>query len=185
MHDFLSLNRPIITDAIVVEGWLFDYMLDAAIAEIKQGEYQLVITTGQEKSFKDRPPYEKFTNVADYCRARLIMRGIPPDIIHAISSPSASVHYTFNTASAIKPWLKNNGIKAVNVFTGGPHGRKSYRIFKKALGPEIEVGVISCDIKHYDSNHWWVSKRGLSVTLRYFIGYIYSLTWPFDLFPPN
>jgi hypothetical protein len=79
-------------------------------------------------------------------------------------------------ALATKEWLIANQIKAVNVFTGGPHGRKSYVIFKKALGDGIRVGVISCPIKHYPTR-WWTSLRGTSVTLRYLAGYFYAVLW--------
>ncbi len=38
---FLSLNRPVKADVLVVEGWLPDYALEEAMAIFKQENYSL------------------------------------------------------------------------------------------------------------------------------------------------
>ena len=47
-------------------------------------------------------------------------------------------------------------------------------LFKRALGPEIEVGVIAGTDDTYDANRWWMSVRGTSVIFRKLLGYLYS-----------
>ncbi len=42
---FLSLNRPVKSDVLVVEGWLPDYALEEAMAIYKREDYKKVITT--------------------------------------------------------------------------------------------------------------------------------------------
>ncbi len=182
LHSFLALNNPLASETLVVEGWLFDYMLDAAVVEINRSNYKRIVTTGREKNFADNVLNSRFNSHAEYCKARLVERGVDGSKIIAIPSPSTKHHHTYRAAKAIAPWLLEKGITSVNVFTGGPHGRKSYHIFRKALDRRISVGVISCEIKHYDPEYWWISKRGFSVTTRYLIGYIYALAWPFDWF---
>jgi hypothetical protein len=46
LYPFLAVNRPIIADALVVEGWVTDADLQAAIREFKAHPYQKLITTG-------------------------------------------------------------------------------------------------------------------------------------------
>jgi len=76
--------------------------------------------------------------------------------------------------------LRDSGTQTtgINVFTIGPHARKSLVLFKRALGPEIEVGVIAGTDDTYDANHWWMSVRGTYVIFRKLLGYLYAVTWP-------
>ncbi len=52
IHSFLSITRPIDAQTLVVEGWIFDYMLDDAVREIRKGKYLTVVTTGRKKIFQ-------------------------------------------------------------------------------------------------------------------------------------
>ena len=175
IHSFLVVNRPVASDILIVEGWIFDYMLDAAAEEIKKGNYKRIITIGDKKTFPEHSKHSNFTSMAEQCKAQLIKRGISPSAISVVTAPAAKYQTTFKTAVAVSSWLQKKQIKAVNVFTGGPHGRKSLLLFQNALGENIKVGVISCKIKHYDPVYWWTSWRGTQVTLRYLFGYFYAL----------
>ncbi len=179
LYTFLALSKPVSADVLIVEGWLFEYMLDSAAKEIKKSNYKYIITTGIKEKYPKDSRYYGFESQADYCKTRLSIHGIDPSTIYALSSVGVSKNRTFHTASAIKTWLTERNISAVNVYTGGPHARKSLLLFQKALGEAIKVGVISCKIKHFDPVYWWTSWRGIQITLRYFAGYIYALLWRF------
>lgn len=174
-HSFLALTQPVEAEVLIVEGWLFDYMLEDAAKEIKNNNYEIVITTGEKRVLNGSHKYNKFTNTANCCKHRLALLGIDNSKIIAIPADKIKLEHTYNTALAIKKWVDANNVKTVNVFTGGAHGRKSQVLFQKALGRDIKVGIISCKIKHYDSAHWWTSSRGIWNTFRYFAGYLYAL----------
>lgn len=175
IHAFLALDKPVDAEVLIVEGWLFDYMLDAAAQEIKKGKYRMVVTTGFELELEKYSKHYGSKSTAEYCKTRLSYRGIDSSIIYAVPAPPVKNDHTFQSAAAIKSWLNQRKIESVNVFTGGPHGRKSLILFQKALGKDIKVGVISCKIKDYDSIYWWTSLRGAKATIRYIAGYIYAL----------
>ena len=41
----------LVQEVLVVEGWMFDYMLEASVKEINKGKYKYIITTGLEQKF--------------------------------------------------------------------------------------------------------------------------------------
>jgi len=166
-YSFLALTRPVEAEVLVVEGWLRDYMLDEAVDEIRSGNYSYILTTG----FKN-----EIMNTAEKCKEKIIMRGVDSSCVYAVAAPAVDNEHTLATAMEIRKWLGNKRINNVNIFTGGPHGRKSLVIFQKVLGKSVNVGVISSQIRHYPPEYWWTSIRGIKVTMKYLIGYVYSLS---------
>lgn len=185
IHPFLSITKPVKADILVIEGWLFDYMLDEAVDLYKKGKYEYIITTGGARNFSHNKIASGANSSAEYAAKRLVNRGIDPESIFTASGPAVKNHHTYNSAFALKKWMLNNmpEIKTLNIFTGGPHGRKTYNIFKKVLGENIKVGIISSKIKHYNSKYWWTSLRGSRVTFKFIVGYIYALVYPQSLLP--
>ncbi len=46
LHPFLAVTDPVPGGVLVVEGWVPDYMLEAAIAEFKRNHYAKLFVTG-------------------------------------------------------------------------------------------------------------------------------------------
>ena len=46
IHQFLAKNAPIAADTLVVEGWLPDYAIAAAIHKFRHGNYRQLVTIG-------------------------------------------------------------------------------------------------------------------------------------------
>ena len=46
IHPFLAVNAPVQAEVLVVEGWVADYALKAAVKEFKRGAYKTVYVTG-------------------------------------------------------------------------------------------------------------------------------------------
>jgi hypothetical protein len=181
LHSFLSFTRPIETKTLVVEGWLFtfDYMMDAVVQEIQKGQYSCIVTTGRSSGFQTTTGRPEIKSFAESCKRALCERGIDPAIVFAVPAPDHNYNKTYKSACAVKTWLIQNKIDSVNVFTGGTHGRKTYLIYRKTLSPEIQVGIISCKIEHYDPVYWWRSYRGIKSTTKFLFGYLYALVWRF------
>ncbi len=180
INDFLAINRRVGGNILVVEGWVFGHSaIGEASEEFKRGQYKLLITVGGSIGRDDGNPDQ--TNAAMLAASQLQELGVDKRLIVALAIPNISRHRTYASALALRNWLRDSGTKTtgVNVFTIGPHARKSLVLFKRVLGPEIEVGVIAGTDDTYDANRWWMSVRGTYVIFRKLVGYIYAVTWPF------
>jgi len=72
--------------------------------------------------------------------------------------------------------LAQNNIqpKGINVFSSGPHSRRSWMLFKEAIGEEIPVGIIACENREYDPKRWWKTSSGVRIVLDEAIAYLYA-----------
>lgn len=174
LQAFLAYTNPIAADVLVVEGWLGDRAIEAAIVEFNRRPYKLLITTGIPLS---RGEYlTEYKNFAQLSEATLIALGFDPDKIQAVPTPNAERDRTFASAIAVRNWLKqsNLDIDAINVYTDDVHSRRSWLLFKKALKPEIAVGAIAHPPPDYDPKFWWTSSAGCRTVLAEGIAYIYA-----------
>lgn len=179
IHPFLACNRPISAEMLVVEGWLPASYLPLAAEEFRRGRYRYLVTVGGPlpSTLKTRDQ----TTYAESARSAMIQLGIDKSFVTAVSAPQANRRRMWTYVQAFRSWLNRSGheIRAINVFTVGVHGRKSLLLFNKALGPTVQVGVISVRRQGYDPSYWWLSPIGIWLTARYAIGYLDALlfTW--------
>ncbi|MBW4683059.1 MAG: YdcF family protein [Microcoleus vaginatus WJT46-NPBG5] len=174
LHPFLALNSPVKADILVVEGWLPDYAIKTSIDEFKTGGYRKLITTGGPLS---KGYYlAEYKTFAEIAAATLIALNFEPDNLIAVPAPAAIKHRTQASAVALRQWLSTSGleVKAINLYTFGPHARRSWLIFKQVLAPEICVGVIAAQPLDYDANNWWQSSTGVRSTISESIAYAYA-----------
>jgi len=182
LHSFLALTRRVDADVMVVEGWILKEMLDEVIQDFQTRGYKYIITSGLKYPFGKGSKHYGCASYADYCKTQLCNRGMNPELIHALPAPLGKHDRTYQSARAIKEWLIQKEVTAINVYSGGPHARKSWCLFKRALGKKIEVGIVSCNVKHYDPDRWWTSPAGIMATTRYSLGYLYAVAWPVGRF---
>lgn len=168
LHLFLSRNHLVSAKTLVIQGWIFDTMMDQATAEFHRGNYERIIVTGTGNSTKNG-------------RARLMERGIDQSLIAVAIAKAIKKgwHNTFSEAYGLKWYIRNYApeINAVNIVTSAVHGRKTETVFKKVLGDSIAVGVITCRSNYYNADKIWTSPLGIKVTIKFFIGYLYALVW--------
>jgi len=180
INDFLAINRRVEANILVVEGWVSGTSaIGEASEEFKRGQYQLLITVGGPTDRGNGNPDQ--TNLAMLAASQLQELGVDKRFIVVLAVPEVSRHRTYASAVALRNWLNDSGTKTtgVNVFTIGPHARKSLVLFSRALGPGIAVGVIAGTDDDYDPDRWWMSARGIYVIFRKLLGYLYAVTWPF------
>ena len=182
VHGFLAINQPAPgADLLVVEGWLSEQELDQSVAAFDRGGYAMLVTTGG--------PIEQwssligFTSLAELSADYLRMHGVPPDRVVAVPAPASAQDRTFLTAVKLREWLQDEGRRydAIDVFTGGTHARRSRRLFQQAVGPEMNVGVLSAQPSGYDPQAWWRSSAGVKTVL----GEIISMAWTVCCFHPR
>ena len=174
IHPFLAPTSPIKADILVVEGWVQDYVIKAAIQEFKKGNYQKIITTGLpiEQGYY----LAQHKNFAELAAATFIALGFDQNQLVAVPGPNVVRNRTAASATALRQWLASSDLKvdSINLYSYDVHARRSWLIFKQALASEIQVGVIAAKPLSYDPKHWWVSSEGVRSIISEAIAYLYA-----------
>ena len=173
LYNILAPVERVSSRVLVLEGYVTDYVIDSAICEYKNGNYELLITTGT--------PLEtghlllQYDNTAKLAAASLVKSGF--DSARLVIVPSGEIRNdrTYNSAKSLAGWLKRNrpDIRSINLMTLGVHGGRSRMLFREALGDSIHVGIISVKNFYYGSNNWWRSGKGFRETMNEAFGYFY------------
>ena len=79
VHPFLAINAPVQADTLVIEGWVPDYVVDRAVAEIARGGYSRVFVSGMESDSAQSMSVVR----------RLVRAGIDPDRVVPAPAPEA------------------------------------------------------------------------------------------------
>ena len=180
IYGFLAPNDPVRAHILVIEGWLAPEELDQAVQIFKKGGYTKVVTTGGPvldwTELMQRSDYAGLA--ADY----LVRHGVPQDSILVVSSPASAQERTFLSAVMLRKTVKQSGITldAINLFSSGPHARRSRLLFQMALGPKVQVGILAAIPQEYDPRVWWQASSGAESVILQSIEYIWveCFFWP-------
>ena len=173
-ESFLSQTERSPAEILVVEGWIGRAGVHAAAAEFERRSYQYIVTAGGLTDAKgwSQPGWSYARGAAD----ELGRLGVPTDRI--IVAPAADVESqrTYNSAVAVRRALNNLGIRpqALNVFTLGPHARRSRLVYAKVEGPGTEVGVIGWIPSSDEAVPWRRSGGRAKELLAETVGYVYE-----------
>jgi DUF218 domain len=174
IHAFLAKTAPIDTDTLVLEGWLPDYAIEAAMQEFKQGSYCRLVTIGSSIHRGSYLfPYKTF---AELTTASLIAMGLDEDQIITIPLKMETTNRTYGSATELKEQLALASIRinSFNLFTLGTHSRRSWILYKKAFEPETAVGIIAATPLNYNTEEWWKSSEGSRTIFSECIAYLYT-----------
>lgn len=181
IHPFLAVTHRVNTKILVVEGWTHVYGVDAAVQEFKTGHYERILTTGgpEEGIGASSSVYD----TEAWQSARLLKEaGIPTENVQSVPSRFVGRDRTYNSAVALRNWFHeyNVPVSKINVLTEDAHARRTRLLFQEALGPGVEVGIISAPNPDYNASHWWRSSEGVREVISEGIAYIYAkfLFWP-------
>jgi len=171
---FLAVSTPSGRGVLVVEAWVPQASLEDAVQVFQSGDYQyLVLAGGPMRTYEITSP--AVVSYADAAELEVKTLNINPEKIIKIPVRPAT-HRTFATAVAVQQWLASSqlSVASVDVFTAGVHARKSWILFRYALGDDYRVGVIAGPEHSYDSRRWMFSSRGVRIVSRNIVGYVYS-----------
>ena len=161
VHSFLSPNEPAAQARIlVVEGWIDGEGLDQAVAAFRTGRYERVVTTGGPietwLNFRDS------SNYADWAASYLRTHGLADTQVTPVSAPASAQDRTFLSAVKVREWAAQQrlALDALDVFSAGPHARRSRMLYRMAFGPKVQVGVMAARSQEYDDGHWWRTSAG-------------------------
>jgi DUF218 domain len=173
-ENFFSLTRPIAADILIVEGWIGTDGIRAAATEFKRGTYRYIVTTGGTPAESDRPGHQSYAELA---RQELIQSGITPERIIAASMGKIEHERTFNSAVVSWQALQHSGVhpEAINVFSLGPHARRSQLVYQKVYAPDVPVGIIAFVPTWYGGKPWWLSSERRKCLLKETVGYPFEL----------
>jgi hypothetical protein len=179
IYPFLAISRPVGGDVLVVEAWIWrSHAMREASEVFARGRYQWIVTVGETiDGYRDGRVPE---NSAEAAAGELRALGVDETRIIVLAVPRVTFHHTYASALTLRSWLRKSHIEArgVDVFTLGPHARKSLVVFQRALEPETPVGVIAGTEDTFDPQHWWLSWRGIAVMVDKIVGYLYAIVWP-------
>lgn len=168
----------------MVESWLPDYALFNAVEEFKHGRYKFAIAIGPTLPYAG--DLSRYPTAAEAAAAKLVELGLPRDRVIAVASGAASRDRTYSSGIAIKRWLetKEQSVKSLDVYSLGPHARRSRLLFQKALGNKVKVGVLASPDMNHDPERWWATSDGVKTVTSEGLAYIYARVI-FPLLPHN
>ncbi|MGO8699337.1 MAG: YdcF family protein [Limisphaerales bacterium] len=174
VYGFLALSEPIQSDCVVVEGWLAPNYMAKAAQFIQTQKIHRVFTTGS--SADDEWDTFRGETYAELGKTRLASLGVPKEEIIAVPSHVSQRDRTYNSALALKEWCSQNGntLASFNLLSEGPHARRSYMLFQRALGPKTEIGIIALKSVDDERMNWWQTSAGFRSVTGECVAYLYA-----------
>ena len=171
---FLSVNDRVGGDLLVLEGWVPDHVVHAAIDEFRRGGYRQLLVTGGGIERGER--LSEWKTYAQLGQASLIRMGFPPEKISAVVGPQVDRDRTFNCALQLREWFLQHGgfPPVVQVISIGPHCRRTRLMFEVGLGPKTHVGILAVPDPAYPQRHWWINSSGFREVIAESVAYIYA-----------
>ncbi len=176
-ESFLSQTARVPARILVVEGWISAEGLDAAAQEFKTGGYSTLVATGSLTGAKWEAKRWDYTQAA---YEQFVKDGIAPERIILASAGDPEVRRTYSMALATRNALLAHHLlgEDVNIFTRGPHARRSRLIYARVLGSPSHVGSIAWIPPGFLDLPWWRSsertKDMLTETPGYFVELIFG-----------
>jgi hypothetical protein len=173
MATYLSKNRPLNGQYLVLDGEMPDYSIEKAIEIYYESGYKTVITTG------GKLPAGHYisgkTTMAELSYATFLELGFDTAKIVFIPSGTVVKDRTYTSGLSLKQWFLEHNIASakIDVLAIGSHARRSQNLFQKALGDNFEVGVISIENMNYDNKKWWKTSIGVRTVMSEAIAYLY------------
>jgi uncharacterized SAM-binding protein YcdF (DUF218 family) len=172
-ESFLSATNRLSAEVLVVESWIGTDGIRAAADEYVRGHYKYIVPTGALDSSRWEEAPKKLALIA---QRELLNAGIPQEYILVAPAKFTDSGRTYESALAVKETLQNHGIRpqALNVFTLGPHARRSGLVFSKVNGSTADVGVVGWTPPDYGTEWWWQSSERAKEFVLESIGYAFE-----------
>ncbi|MDO5576730.1 MAG: ElyC/SanA/YdcF family protein [Fibrobacter sp.] len=174
IHPFLSQNRPLKGEVLVVEGWVGDYCLEYVASLLKTGDYKYIITTGgplETGSF-----LKEYKSYAELACSTLSALGVSDSLIFAVPSVYSQKDRTYQAALSLREWMKGSSkeIKSFDLCSSGTHTRRSGYLYRKAFGKDVKIGTIAIKDKGYNPIFWFLYSNGVRSVIDESIAYLYA-----------
>jgi hypothetical protein len=169
-----STERAPAAKVLVVEGWIGPEGIRAAAQEFAKGGYDLIVTSGGNPDPYDAENWQKEGwTFAEGALHTLERAGIPPEKIIAAPAAETEKSRTYNSALTVRTALAARPA-SLNIFTFGPHARRSRLVYEKVYGPGTKIGVIAWEPHGYTAGPWWKSSERSIDLLVQTVGFFYE-----------
>ena len=162
IHSFLAPTRPAEkADLLVVEGWMPDYNLPRVVEDFREGAYQRIAVTGIAL---DKGSYlQEFKSYGDVTAATLKKMGIEDGEIVVGATTDTLRHRTYTAAVALRRAVDDAAlsVESLNVYSQAAHARRTWMVFRKVFGDDVEIGIVALPTQSYDPDQWWASSAGI------------------------
>ena len=175
VQPFLAPTKRLDTKILVVEGWIHEYAIRAAVTEFQTGHYDQVYATGGPVS-GNGGYVNDFNTSASVGAELLVQRGLAKEIVQMVPSHISGRDRTYSSALALREYFQTNHVivTGFNVLTEDAHARRTQLLFQKAFGSSVTVGIISVPNTDYDATRWWRYSEGVREVLGESIAYLYA-----------
>jgi uncharacterized SAM-binding protein YcdF (DUF218 family) len=175
VQPFLAETHRANAKILVVEGWVHEFAIRAAVDEFKSGAYEKIYTTGGPV-VGDGGYSNDFNTSASVGADLLKKNGVADESLQMVPSHTSGRDRTYSSAVALRDWFRahNVSVRSINVLTEDAHARRTQLLFQKAFGSGVTVGVISVPDPDYDAKHWWRYSEGVREVLGESIAWIYA-----------
>ena len=180
LYPFLALERPVGANLLVVEGWLGDEGMQRAAQVFLTGGYERVVTSGGPIShWADRIG---FATYAELAADTLVQLGLPAGSVVAVPAPASAQERTFLSAVMVREWAARQGLalEAIDVFSSGPHARRTRLLYRMAFGAGVRVGILAARPDGYEPRTWWRTSAGVKTILAEALSLLWTelFFWP-------
>jgi uncharacterized SAM-binding protein YcdF (DUF218 family) len=175
VYPFLAITQRVNANTLVVEGWINEYAIRAAVKEFQDNRYQRVFTTGGPVEGTGGYTNDFMTSAS--VGADLLKKaGVPEQSLQMVPSRVMDRDRTYGSAVALRNWFRRHNmvVSGINVVTEDVHARRTRLLFQKALGKKVQVGIIAVANADYPANKWWHYSQGLKNVVSEFAAYLYA-----------
>lgn len=186
VYPFLAVTHRVHADALVVEGWVHEYAIRSAAEEFRTRAYRRVFTTGGPVTGSGGYVND-FQTSASVGADLLRKAGVPEQSLQMVPSRVMDRDRTFGSAVALRDWIQEHEpfVRGINVVTEDAHARRTWLLFQRAFGKNVQVGIISVPNVDYPANRWWHYSEGLKDVVSEFAAYLYAKVFFFGSRPAH
>jgi uncharacterized SAM-binding protein YcdF (DUF218 family) len=175
VYPFLAITHRVNANILVVEGWIHEYAIRAAVKEFQSNHYQRVFTTGGPVGGNGGYINDFYTSAS--VGADLLKKcGLPEERLQMVPSRVMDRDRTYGSAVALRNWLRdhNMAVSSIDVVTEDLHARRTRLLFQKAFGKDVQIGIVAVPNVDYPANRWWQYSQGLKDVVSEFAAYLYA-----------
>ena len=173
LYPFLARQAPVVSDVVVIEGWMKDDSLVQAAGWAESNGVKKIYTTGGPIELGSW--LAEWKTYAEMTKARMEKKGLG-DKFEIVAVPAEKVRRgrTRESARALKAAM---GMErgAFTLISVGPHTRRSWRSFQGVFGDGVEVGCRALTPEEYDGTDWWSCSEGVRDVIAETIAYGYDV----------
>jgi uncharacterized SAM-binding protein YcdF (DUF218 family) len=175
IQHFLAPTRRVNTRILVVEGWVPEYVIRAAVSEFQNGNYEMVYATGGPIAGSGGSTND-FETSASVGADLLKKYGVVPDKVQMVPAHAVRRDRTYSSAVALRDWFQQHDlmVTSFNLLTEDVHSRRSQLLFQRAFGSHVAIGIIAIPDPDYDARHWWRYSEGVREIVGESIAYLYA-----------